>query len=153
MQDVGAVSPSGRGRVGGDVDVAPGGSDGLSAEAQVVVVAAEAGQPQDIIPRSSWFTKSPRDVVELAGWALGLVVRRWMEEESEAFTIHLAWEDSDGDPVDLGHWQVALHAIRRHLKRGGLVVSLTMSTVLRLVAHPLRCGRNGLRIEHTAHTL
>ena len=120
-----SVSPSGRGRVGGDVDIAPGRSDGLSAEAQVVVVAAEAGQPLEIVPGSSWQTKWPRDVVELAGCALGLVVRRWMEEESEAFTILLAWEDGDGDPVDLGNWEAALHTMRGDLKRGDFTVGLT----------------------------
>ena len=48
-----------------------------------------------------------------------------MEEESEAFTILLAWEDGDGDPVDLGNWEVALHAMRGDLKRGDFAVGLT----------------------------
>ena len=130
---MGAISPSGRGRVGGDIDITPGGSDGLSAEAQVVVVAAEAGQPPGPVPRSSWMTKCPRDVVELAGGALGLVVRRWMEEESEAFTFMLAWEDSDGDLIDLGHWKVTFHAVRGELKRGDFIVSLAKWTVHNLL--------------------
>ena len=55
-----------------------------------------------------------------------------MEEESEAFTIHLAWKDSDGDPIDLGHWKVTFHAVRGDLKRGDFVVSLARPTVLTL---------------------
>ena len=58
-----------------------------------------------------------------------------MEEESEAFTIMLAWEDGDGDPIDLGHWKVTFHAVRRDLKRGDFVVSLARRTVLGLLEY------------------
>ena len=54
-----------------------------------------------------------------------------MEEESEAFTIELAWEDSDGDPIDLGHWKVTFHAVRGDLKGGNFIVSLARRTVLK----------------------
>ena len=35
-----------------------------------------------------------------------------MEEESEAFTILLAWEDGDGDSVGLSDRELAFHTIR-----------------------------------------
>ena len=56
-----------------------------------------------------------------------------MEEESEAFTVFLAWEDSDSDPIGLRHWKVTFHAVWSELKRGDFVVSLARRTILRLL--------------------
>ena len=59
LKEVCAVSASGCGRVGGDIDIAPCRVDGLSAEAQVVDVGAEAGQPLSLIAEPSWLAKGP----------------------------------------------------------------------------------------------
>ena len=57
-----------------------------------------------------------------------------MKKESEAIIIRPAREDDDGYAVDLGDWEVTLHAIRGDLKRGDLTMSLTRRIVLMLVA-------------------
>ena len=59
LKEMCAVSASGRGRVGCDIDIAPCRVDGLSAEAQVVDVGAEAGQPLSLIAEPSWLAKRP----------------------------------------------------------------------------------------------
>ena len=57
-----------------------------------------------------------------------------MEEESEAFSIPLAWEDGDGDTIDIGNWEAALHAVWGDLEGWDFVVRLNSRWVVLGVA-------------------
>ena len=87
-------------RSGMDVDIAPGGLDGLAAEGEVVQVPTEERYPESSPQFIGRVLERPCDVVRLPLGDLQVRRRCRVEEQAEVLVVCLGEEDGDRDAVD-----------------------------------------------------
>ena len=91
-----------------DVDVAPGGLDGLAAESEVVQVPTEERYPASAPQFIDRVLKRPCDVVRLPRRGLQLRLARRVEQQAEVLFVSLGEEDGNREAVHFGDREAAL---------------------------------------------